>query len=117
MASIDLTYAEAVQLIAAGESRIREFTRYAEHGVPETEWVIRDTSSAVRRLRTAFGIETDEAMTEDAALDAGFRAVSEALDMARIRQDAEGMRYSLPDVPLASLDWSESERRFAWGDR
>lgn len=59
---VDLTFAQAVQAVAALEGRVRDLESRVDRGArPEdVAFAILDSEEAVKRLRTAFGIaDTD----------------------------------------------------------
>uniref|UniRef100_A0A6M3L1T3 Uncharacterized protein n=1 Tax=viral metagenome TaxID=1070528 RepID=A0A6M3L1T3_9ZZZZ len=101
MTTIELDFPAAVQMIAAGEERVRLFEAHVNHGVDYgvVGSSIVQTMRGVHAIREAFRLPTE------AELDAAHEAA--VADMARLEAAA-----GLPDVPLA-----ECESRAIWGDR
>jgi len=100
--TVELDYLAAVQLIEAGEIRIKLFETHLLHGtarLDDVAFAIFATQRGIDAIRAAFRLPTE------AELDALHEAA--VADMAALAAAA-----GLPDVPLA-----ECESRALWGDK
>ena len=103
---VPLDFMEANQIVAALEQRVRTLRSHIEHGVQDD---ILDAAVA-QSERAEAAVRAEFRFPSEAALDGAHEAA--------LAEMAELADASFADVPLALMvDWTEADKRWAWGDR